>query len=1032
MSSNDISVDILKNHDFLLFKSEKKDTVRTLVDDKIINSNKLILTAYQSFINSFVSVHDKHNRLLLNFTTGSGKTITSLYTAKKFLESNPKNKVIILGFTKYIFRDEMARHVDFDILTQEEIKIFNEDKNNISLTMKINKAIEAKNIYFFGYQEFFNKLFITNGISIIDMSKNELIQNISKGLVQVNIQILNLFKRSLVICDEFHNLYNSIEQNNWGTAIEFVLNYYTSDRLKNEDPLAFDSVKLLLLSATPITHNAIEIIYVLNMLNDKEKVKRSDLFNGIKLKESADNIIRKLSYGKISYMNTNSSENFPSKKFIGEPIESIKHIKFIRCEMSYFYYNTYKYLATQKINKIPSKSDKVSYINYLESEEIKKELKLHKINLSLNNKFFMDYTIPDPKNDEIGLYDAIESKKIIKDADRSWKNKHGIDINKNGTLIGTWLNYENIQKYSAKYYELLTHIFDIIKNKNGKMMIFHPYVVYSGTFFIGEILKQNGIIGYDDIENNETLCTFCGIKKSVHKDTDHIYKPVRFMLIHGEINKRVIGNMIDRYNSPSNANGEEIKIIIGSTIIKDSFTIKDTQHLFITHIPVSISILIQIIGRVVRNNSHANLPKDKRNVNIYLLVNCFSNPNKNILTFEEMYYKKKINDYITIDHINNILVNNAIDYYINQDINNFNNAIFENINYKEDRNIKINLKNTSVLSPYFQQKEIDIIKYMIKRLFIERYHIWEYNDLLKNIKSFPYRVEINPNYILESNFIIALHELCFKKNNTIYQKDNILFGDALLNNTSNDVIFLDKHNNKVIIIDHNNYYYLCLYDKRNSTSLLNKPYNNDIESQKSVNIESILSEIEIDYEIILNKMDKMMNEKKNPIYILNYQLQQNTLKYFIENIKLQNKYINVFNLYKSYNYILYKDKKIIGHCFDTKYLNIYNNKWTQENILNKNKLVKKGIIGFHALTNNTISFKIIDFDSVKDSNDKRKAISGTSCNNLDTVKLEDIIIRLKQKNIKQKNKFLICDNIESILLSNKNMFYNLYEYSKIK
>ena len=95
MSSNDISVDILKNHDFLLFKSEKKDTVRTLVDDKIINSNKLILTAYQSFINSFVSVHDKHNRLLLNFTTGSGKTITSLYTAKKFLESNPKNKVII-------------------------------------------------------------------------------------------------------------------------------------------------------------------------------------------------------------------------------------------------------------------------------------------------------------------------------------------------------------------------------------------------------------------------------------------------------------------------------------------------------------------------------------------------------------------------------------------------------------------------------------------------------------------------------------------------------------------------------------------------------------------------------------------------------------------------------------------------------------------------------------------------------------------------------------------------------------------------
>lgn len=1031
----EFSEELLKNHDFLLFKSEKKNITKTLVDEKITKSNKLILSSYQSFINSFISVHDDHNRLLLNFTTGAGKTITALYTAKKFLEANKENKVIVLGFTKYIFRDELARHIDFGILSEDEIKQFNKDRSNVSLIMKINKAIQDKNIYFFGYQEFFNKLFITNGITVAEMPKNELIKLISEGKIQVDLQILRLFKRSLIICDEFHNLYNSIEQNNWGSAIEFVLDYYMSDRIKKDDPLGYNSIKLLLLSATPITHNAIEIIYVLNMLNDKEKVKRSDLFNGLKLKESAESLIKRLSYGKISYINTNNSANFPSKEFIGERIKNIDHIKLVRCEMGYYYYNTYKFLAQQKIDRIPSKTDKISYINYLESEEIKRELELYKINLSLNNKFFMDYVIPNPENEEIGLYDAVESKKIIKDANSEWKNKIGIDINKNGTLIGDWIDYKNIQTYSPKYYELLTYLFDIIKNKRGKVMIFHPYIVYSGTYFISEVLKQNGIIEYEDEENDSTICTLCGIKKIDHQNnnSDHDFKPTKFMLVHGDINKRVIGNMIDRYNLPDNSNGDDIRILVGSNIIKDSFTIKDTQHLFIMHIPVSISIMTQIIGRVVRNNSHENLPVDKRHVNIYLLVNCFAEPNKNILTFEEMYYKKKINDYILIDYINNILVNNAVDYHINKEINNFNNAIFETINY-DNKHTKINIKNIDSLNPYFQQKEIDIIKYMIKRIFIEKYHIWKYSDLLNEIYNFPYRVEINPKYILESNFIIALNELTFKKNNLVFQNETLNFGEALLNNNTNDIIFLDKSNNKVIILNKNDIYYLSLYEKRNNVNFMIEPYNNISIEKKRININSILSSIEIDYSIILSKMNNMLLKNLNPIYNMAYILQKNTLRYIIENPSSHELYKPIISIYNRYGYFIYKNKKIIGHCLDTDYHNLYiDNTWTKEKVQIKTKINKSGIIGFHSLVNGNISFKIIDYDSVNDSKDKRKIITGTSCINIELQKLEEIFKRLgtKKSEERQKNKIIVCTNLENIILDKKDIFYNLYNYSKM-
>lgn len=1028
-------VNILEEHDFLLFKAEKKPVTKTQIDDKI-TKNKLILSSYQSFINSFVSIHTDNNRLLLNFTTGSGKTITSLYAAKKFLESSNEAKVIILGFTKFIFRDEIAKYLDFGILNADEIEQYKNNRNDLSLTMKINKRIARKNIHFFGYQEFFNKLFIINNISIANITKNELIELIKNGKVQINFQILNLFKRSLIICDEFHNLYNSLEQNNWGTAVEFVLDYYTSDRIKKEDPISYNSTKLLLLSATPITHNAIEIVYVLNMLNNKNnKVKRSDLFNGISLKESADNIIRQLTYGKISYINTNSNENFPTKEIIGEPIEGIKYLKFIRCDMSYYYYNTYKFVSTQKMNKIPSKQDKYSYINYLESEEIRKELQLYKVNLSLNNKFFMDYVIPNPKSDEVGLYDAIEAKKIIKEASQKWKIDNGIDLNKNNTLVGTWLDYNNIKKYSSKYYEMLTNVFDIIKNNKGKMMIFHPYVVYSGTFFIGELLKYNGIIDVDDVPSKNTLCSICGVQNHLHPkyseddDKSHNYKPAKFILIHGDINKRMIGTMINRYNDTSNKYGEDIKIIIGSTILKDSYTIYDTQHLFIMHLPVSISTMVQIIGRVVRNNSHKNLPEDQRHVNIYIFVNCFSGKNRNILTFEEMYYKRKINEFITIDHINNILVNNAIDYNINQEINNYSNAIFDDITYSNDSNKKILIKNTKTLLPYFIQKEIDIIKYMIKRLFIEKYHIWKYDDLFEAIISFPYKVEINPKYISEDRFLVALNELIFNKNNILYNDDIHSFGEAITNDISNNLIFLDKNNNKVIIKAHNEYYYLIRYEERNRENILDHTYDSDIDAIQSINVDNIISDINIDYELLLIKMNKSTS---NPLYNFEIVLQQNSLKYLIENPKIQNKYDNLIKIYNKYGYLIYKDKKIIGHCLDTKVQYIFNNdKWEEKIILQKNKLNKNDIIGFHALNGNMLSFKILDNTSLKKSHDKRLTLSGVSCYNMDNIIIESIFNKLKIEIPDLKNKSLLCDKLEEILLSQNDKFYNLYNYSTI-
>ena len=129
---------------------------------------------------------------------------------------------------------------------------------------------------------------------------------------------------------------------------------------------------------------------------------------------------------------------------------------------------------------------------------------------------------------------------------------------------------------------------------------------------------------------------------------------------------------------------------------------------------------------------------------------------------------------------------------------------------------------------------------------------------------------------------------------------------------------------------------------------------------------------------------------------------------------------------------LYKDKKIIGHCLDTKYHHIYNdNKWIENIVLQKNKLNKSDIIGFHSLNGDIISFKVLDNSIIKRSNDKRMVHSGVSCFNIDITIIESLFKKLNKEMPSLKNKSLICDKLEDILLSTNDRFYNLYNYSNI-
>jgi superfamily II DNA or RNA helicase len=925
-----IQTEILKYKEFLISKiniDTENSKEKTYIDEILDENNILNLTNYQNFVQNLINPNTEYNRLLLLYATGVGKSITALAVAKNFMDIYKINKsinnketgnIFIMGFTSEIFKKELLNNEYFGILNREEIKEFQRVKSMVNtniesdlqhlkeLKIRYNKRIKKKNIKFIGYKEFYNKLFITENQDNLNNYKDyEIINNIKLGNIRINKELLLSFKNSLIICDECHNLYNSLEQNNWGISIQIILDYYD-----NKEVDGYNSVRCLFLSATPITNNPVEIVSIVNLLSNKNgKIKKKDLFIKDELTDNGINIINKSIVGKISYLQYKNEEFYPSSEIIGDEIKDIPYLKFIKCPMSELHFETYKKLSNKQIKDNISNIDNISSSGidmsssiamteeFLISEEIKKESKFYPINLSLDNRYLLDYVIPNPESNKYGLYNPTEIKQLIQKSSKEWKNKHEINIIEKKSygyyLNGGFLKKDKIKKYSTKYYKLLEQIKDIVINKSGKLFIYHNYVNNSGIFFIQEILKENGIL--DEYMNSvsNTLCSICYKKRIEHENNklEHNFKPLRYVVISGEINNNIIDTSINKFNLSSNKEGYEFKIIIGSKAIKEGYDLKAIQNVIILHPPDNISTLIQILGRSIRNRSHIDLPKEKQKVNIYIYISTIPVlAKKYIHSFEELLYKKKVKTYRVIENIENIFYKQAIDYLINIDLNKNKKSLFnktkENNKIIKNEFIDINKLKLDTFNAYYIDNEIKLVKHIIKRLFIEVTNIYFYNDLLSYVRSPPFKVNINTKLISEDSFIIALNELLYQDTNIDYLQSDLesvnIFVNSLYNN--NDKIFIDLNMNKVTIIYINNLYILAKVNNKDDM------------------IESSITDITID-ENLYNKINIDIEDYYNHTTTNTNHNSINIDEYVKNNKILNNFEINKIEFINKYNYI---------------------------------------------------------------------------------------------------------------------------------
>ncbi len=724
--------------------------------------NYLYQDPNQILLRNYISKHTPYDSILLYHGLGSGKTCSSISIAEGFKEyiQNLDRKIVVLVKNKNIQRNFMNELLS--LCTENEYISDREREEYFNITKNNEKLqnrlhrLVNKTYTFIPYGTFIN-----NVMSMRDQFKKldddkKLLGNITN------------FNNTVVIVDEVQNIINNDGYIALKTVLSRSYNY-----------------RLILLTATPMYDNPTEIFEISNLLNANNDTLvlpiRNDLYKkGILLKESKSdgNIVKggittitdigkqlltKALKGKVSYLKSNTKTN-PKKINIGEKLlATTGSTKIFPCIMSKTQLKTYlKALKTDTnfINSVDNKSKKSS-------------------GLYKNSSDASTMTYPGDTFGEEGF------NNIFQKVGTEWKIKSEFK-----NVITS-----DLQLYSSKLFNLLKNI-----NENqGNVFIYSNYVSHGGTSLIKQILLNNG---YTEWRGNESS----GLGNFImYDESNNVDRRERLRRI---------------FNSPENKDGKLIKIIIGSPIIAEGITLKNVRSVHIIDPWWNMSKINQIIGRSVRNNSHADLEPSERTVKIYKYVSLY-NYTRKVDKFYKFFIDKE--RYILSEEkdrsnkrIERILKEISFDCELmsprnfqNEDEDGSPECDYTSCNFscKYQIDPKFNLEKSSDKSTYnlhldfFDKHDIEFVTNGIKTLF-STYFIWKLPDILHHFSS------LEPN---------LSHEAIFFSLNSI---------------VDNKTTLLDMYNREGFIIRLGDFYVFNGYDIDINSSLYKKFFDFSVKKNK--------------------------------------------------------------------------------------------------------------------------------------------------------------------------------------------------------
>jgi hypothetical protein len=693
------------------FQESKQKSVKESIEegvDRCRSSEDFELSSVQRFVSRVLSPRTPYNSALFYHGVGVGKTCAAITVCESYLEAYPGRKVYIVappniqeGFRRTIFDKEGLRIPKAGANSHRGctgdiyLSLTNtfEERDSKVIEAKVAKAVKSR-YEFFGYTSFYNHIRrILSKLPPANSIPGEQYETLKRGLLRTE------FSDRVIIIDEAHNLRDTVEEGSASSASSASSGAEAAASALEDAPQDLsdskggkrltpylqevlevsEGITLVLMTATPMYNSYVEIVFLLNLLLINDKFPRmliDDIFDTRleKFKQGGRGLLGKVASTYISFMRGENPLTFPLRL---SPLED---------RVVAWASSTPKMLPIdpqegERVVKLPfisaSFSPEVEALYYAGAESILSSSE----GLGITNMDLLiqggNWIFPgDPSEDirsrirQEGFENTFTKDK--KGQLAQYRCVEGVDA--------SWLLEENLPKASAKAAVLLKRV------RRGKGVAFvYSRFVPSGALTIALAFEANGytnatgppLLADGNQHPDGRQCALCERKERGHsasleakgqegKVQMHAFKPAKYVLLTGsdEISPNNAIS-INAARSSKNVNGEEVKVVIGSQIAGEGLDLRYVREVFVFDSWYHLNKLEQIIGRGIRNCSHAALEKEKRNCTVSLLVNTYKTKPQ-VETIDMYSYRTALRKAVTVGNVTRVLKEYAMDCTLNR------------------------------------------------------------------------------------------------------------------------------------------------------------------------------------------------------------------------------------------------------------------------------------------------------------------------------------------------------------------------------
>ena len=632
----------------LLAKREFAESLQTTWKprtDPCEDDSTFEVTPVQRFVSNFMSPKTPYMSALLYHGVGVGKTCAGVQIIEAWLEVYPRNEVFLVapptiqqGFFRTIFdkskviigegnEPNSASQCTGTTYMKITNTLYERDINKIEKA--VNKAIRRR-YKVFGYISFAN--FIRDTLKGIPIeASDELKAQLKKD------KIRKKFSGKMLLIDEAHNLRDIVEEDEIGAVTKSeesdsaggkILTPYLRDVL-----MYSEGMKLCMLTATPMYNSYKEIIYMLNMLlmNDKQAtITESDIFDRDgNITEKGNRMLSYISQRYVSFMRGENPISFPVRLFpTAVPVLA-----------------TYPTLNPRSV--VIPEAEKIFYTHLpivpimLKGDTLKASLAFMNalpaggsgLSTVALDKLIHAGNFIVPATDETAG-DTVEAFRARTDINGLGtvfsKESSGGEVRYRAKQEGgaKWLGLGELHNYSPKFEFLINRI----KTAEGCIFVYTRFV-NGGALPLALALEANGYLPYGRksgiLANGPQTpggkqCALCSKREKEHgigPAQAHDFTPAYYGLLTGDISLSPRNEQTIRAQRDfNNAEGTNIKIMIGSQIASEGVDLRFVRETYIIDSWFHLNKTEQILGRAIRYLSHCALPKEKRNNTVYLLA----------------------------------------------------------------------------------------------------------------------------------------------------------------------------------------------------------------------------------------------------------------------------------------------------------------------------------------------------------------------------------------------------------------------------